>query len=366
MVHRSRQFIAILIWACAAFLALLPPAWAWDSKVEGGPGGGPFRIQCPGGSFMTGFEGRTGAYIDHFRILCGSWDANTRQVQNRGPLQITIGTSGGGGPAGAACPGGWAVNAINFQNTWRSESHINNGFVHHINFHCVLPERAESIWRTYGPTTPVPKPSGFLGTMMLLEYDQTCPNGELAVGFQGRSGLYVDALGLVCLPIPAAAPPPPVSLSQPNSTVLQPNRGSAAKGAILGQNTPGTPPPPAAPPPPLPNVATNQPQPPHSGFTGTWSSQTDKGWSYTITFIQDRNNVSGSYVAQNGAKGRITGRMHDNVLEFSWTQDGGFRGTGQFALSPDGNSFSGVYRSEPNKQISDPRYLQGSWNGTRR
>jgi hypothetical protein len=71
-------------------------------------------------------------------------------------------------------------------------------------------------------------------------------------------------------------------------------------------------------------------------------------------------------VAQDGSKGQISGRVRDGVLEFKWEQDGGYRGTGQFALAADGNSFSGSYRTDPNKKITDPSLLQGIWNGKRR
>ena len=77
--------------------------------------------------------------------------------------------------------------------------------------------------------------------------------------------------------------------------------------------------------------------------------------------------MNGTYVVQNGDRGKISGKVHDNnVLEFKLEQDGGYKGTGQFALSADGNSFTGSYRIDPNKKITDPSYLQGTWSGKRR
>jgi len=347
-------------------LFLAAPALAIDLEVSGGKGGGPFRIRCDPGSFITGLEGRAGALFDNFRIQCGSFDPVSRRITPRGAVPITIGTSGGGGPTSASCPGGWAVKRINFTNTWRDGATINDQFVYHINFQCQSPTGPETMGLTYGPSAPMKNPSFFLGgTMMSTDSTQECPPGEFAMGMQGRSGLYVDALGLICEPLPAAPPPPPQVISpnyQPNPTI-QPGR-PLGKQAII--NT--LPPAPAPAPTPAPQVATAPPPAPvnHSGFTGAWDSRTDKGWTYAITLRQDGRNVSGSYVAQNGDKGKISGRVKDNVLEFKWEQDGGFKGTGQFALAADGNSFSGVYTSEPNKKITDPRYLQGTWNGTRR
>jgi hypothetical protein len=202
---------------------------------------------------------------------------------------------------------------------------------------------------------------------------QTCPTGELAVGLAGKSGLYVDALGLICEPVPAAPPPPPVAISpnyHPNTTITT-NKPSLGKQAIVGPS----PPPLAAPPPRLPGnpppvsdggkLAANAPKP-LTTFTGTWDTRTDKNWTYVITFDQDGKSVSGRYVAQDGSTGKISGRVKDGVLDFKWEQDGGFKGTGQFSLSSDGRTFNGVYTSEPNKKITDSRYLQGTWNGTRR
>jgi len=131
----------------------------------------------------------------------------------------------------------------------------------------------------------------------------------------------------------------------------------------------------AAPPPGLPGnpppvsdggkLASNAAKP-LTTFTGTWDTRTDKNWTYVITFDQDGRSVSGKYVAQNGDRGKISGKVKDGVLEFKWEQDGGFKGNGQFALSSDGRSFSGIYTAEPNKKLTDPRLLQGSWSGTRR
>jgi len=110
----ARYALLFVVGLLGGGLALPPSARA----IDGGPGGGPFHIQCDG--FVTGFEGRTGAFIDQFRILCGSYDANTKQIQNRGPLQITIGTSDGGGPASVACPAGWGIQSIAFNNTYKT------------------------------------------------------------------------------------------------------------------------------------------------------------------------------------------------------------------------------------------------------
>jgi hypothetical protein len=344
-MSRNANLKSAFVVASVLSIFVPAPTQAIDLPVEGGPGGGPFRIKCDGG-FVAGFEGRTGAFIDHMRILCSPWDGNARKLLSPTALPITLGKSGGGGAAKSACPTGWALFEINFQNTWRDEAIINTGFVHHINFKCAPPTGPETIWRLYGTDKPVAKPSGFLGEMLLITSNSVCPPGQFAVGMHGRAGGYVDALGLICEPMPAAAPPPPPQAAAPAAPPPQ-----AAAPA----------PPPQATPTQADKVAATL-----AGFTGTWNTKTDKNWTYVMTFIQDGREVNGTFVAQDGSKGRIKGRFGANVMEFNWEQDGGFTGTGRFALAADGNSFSGVYQANPHPKLTDPSYLQGSWGGTRR
>jgi len=103
-----------------------------------------------------------------------------------------------------------------------------------------------------------------------------------------------------------------------------------------------------------------------SSYAGTWDTKTDKGWRYEITFFQKGSQVSGTYVVQNGDKGRINGVVNGDVLQFNWQQDGGYTGTGQFAIAPDGNAFQGVYRSDDHPNLENSSLLQGTWSGTRR
>lgn len=102
--------------------------------------------------------------------------------------------------------------------------------------------------------------------------------------------------------------------------------------------------------------------------TGTWDSHTDKDWQYTIVLVSPPGGmVTGFYVAQDGSRGTINGRLKGNLLTFDWTQatpDGEYRGSGQFAFN--GNSFNGGYNTTqyPNPN-TDPALLTGTWSGTR-
>ncbi len=98
-------------------------------------------------------------------------------------------------------------------------------------------------------------------------------------------------------------------------------------------------------------------------FSGNWETWTDKNWTYKLTLEQNGRQVDGSYVAQDGSNGEIHGIVKGNVLRFEWSQDGGFRGTGQFSMKGD-DSFAGVYQAEENAKLG-PNELQGSWFGKR-
>ena len=106
------------------------------------------------------------------------------------------------------------------------------------------------------------------------------------------------------------------------------------------------------------------PMPVAGGFAGSWNSQTDNGGSFTITLANVPHGVAGPYVSQNGQLGQIVGTTHGNLLDFLWTQQGGYAGSGEFVLSADGNSFVGNYRITryPGPK---PKKLKGTWQGVR-
>jgi hypothetical protein len=68
----------------------------------------------------------------------------------------------------------------------------------------------------WGSREAAPNPSDLIfGQSWLFPFHQACPPGEAVIGLHGRSGAYVDAIGLICGPRPVAAvaapaPPKPV------------------------------------------------------------------------------------------------------------------------------------------------------------
>jgi len=125
-----------------------------------------------------------------------------------------------------------------------------------------------------------------------------------------------------------------------------------------------------------------------SNFTGTWNTVTGKGKKIVITLEQDRRNDVTGYYGINGLTGSykpldgsnngfvkvswsaepvtqsassITGRVTDNVLRFTWSQDDHRHGAGRFTLSSDGESFEGTFSMTDNPDDTSG----GTWNGTR-
>ena len=106
--------------------------------------------------------------------------------------------------------------------------------------------------------------------------------------------------------------------------------------------------------------------PPVASFAGVWDTRSDKDWNYVITLNQKGKKVSGGYVAQDGSKGTIDGIVAANVLDFKWTADGGYVGTGRFQMTDEG-VMDGNYDTTkfPDPDMDD-YYKTGSWHAERR
>jgi hypothetical protein len=192
------------------------PSQATDTGVSGGPGGGPFREVCPG-QFLVGVTIRAGAWVDAISPLCATFLAPQGYF---GPWIRGAYHGGQGGSArSGACPKDRFVGKIRFGWTRKDTK---PEFVDYVELTCVLVSDQSSADTTKVclPTGggcwdshPNPPPGDILGTPFgpYPPLHEACPLNEAATGLLGRSGVYVDALGLVCGPRPtlAAAPAPP-------------------------------------------------------------------------------------------------------------------------------------------------------------
>lgn len=203
-VHRPLSLLGV-----ALSLALASPdiILAGDLPIYGGLGGQQFRAECPKGSYLVGLAGRTGAWVDRIAPVCAPW---LRGSQAFGPPSVgrSFGMSTGGNEYQKRCTDVGRNLAI--QSWWirllRSDDH----YVQSIDMYC------DSLPTPFPPTNWGPHLE--FGTLSLpIDADQigtsgpfppqppfqACPAGEAATGFRVRAGKFVDAIGLICGPIPA-------------------------------------------------------------------------------------------------------------------------------------------------------------------
>ena len=202
-----------LISLSAAMLFLVVSAQAQtDAKLEsiGGPGGGQFVARCPQGQFLTGVDLRYGDDVDAIKIIC---------VAAYGPADVgppvtggeVFGGSGGGQVEKIVCPKENPVVTGMYVNAWGEDTLV----VGSIGLYCGVAATTQVLRdmdilhsgnHTGGASITSREPKRANGT-------QRCPTSLVAVGINGRSGIWLDAVGLICgvpslTPKPAALQPP--------------------------------------------------------------------------------------------------------------------------------------------------------------
>jgi hypothetical protein len=210
--------------------AILPPL--------GGSGGGQFVTRCPQDQLLTGFELRTGDDVDAIRPLC---------VTAYGPRETSDALlTTGSGLRGTGIKSVLGIELQELENGWYGGT---GGGIRNI----ICPKdapivtgmyvRAEGVYTItvnnihlfcgIAATTQQPSefPSAvfdgpyakstydFFGGSPVIEFDSTqrCPAGLVAVGINGRSGKWLDAVGLICGP-PQLGPNPFVKAARRTRT----------------------------------------------------------------------------------------------------------------------------------------------------
>lgn len=241
---RSSYPTSMLFLAGCVYLPTL--AGATDTPPIGGPGGIPFRAECPKGSYLVGLAGRTGAWVDQIAPICAPW-LSDKGVFGATSIGQPHGASRGGKPRQSSCLGS-GINHRVLQAWIVTTLRSDNRFIESIKGHCISavpPAATATVY--FGPLPSEPDPLSS-GARFSADYGpQSCPAGEFAVGFYGRAGQFVDAVGLVCGPLTTTRPGT-ATLSQSKNlssafptapTINSPTRnGYLVKGKSVFQITP--------------------------------------------------------------------------------------------------------------------------------
>jgi hypothetical protein len=177
----------------------------------GGPGGSPFVARCPQHQYLTGFEIRGGALVDAIRPIC----VVAYSATEPGPLQPYPAMFGG--PGGSSrqllCPPGLPI-VKGMQIGWKLR---NPAVIHSIGLSCgnaatghedaqFSPVPLEFISSDYSPYVNPDNPSE-ASSIADCDGPQDDFRGA-AVGVTGRSGEWLDALGVICEPLVVITPKP--------------------------------------------------------------------------------------------------------------------------------------------------------------
>lgn len=172
--------LCVTLLLCAIGIST-PASARKEFTVHGGVGDISNASVCPVGNFIVGFRGRTGLWIDQIRIRC----APLLNGGGVGDSKAMPGVGGpGGGKAEAKCVEGHVVNQIDFFTTNQNRQ------IELITFRCMNPDDRSMAggYEMYGNSSGV----------RFSHYNQTCPEGEAAVGLAHRWGDHVNAIGLIC------------------------------------------------------------------------------------------------------------------------------------------------------------------------
>ena len=224
-----------------AILATLLSAGTASATVipsKGGPGGNFFAAICPAGQYVVGFAAQAGAWIDGVAPLCATYLP--------GPGTFAKGQSAGfhgahgGSPQTQLCSSGGAVTRLLLGVLFDKGGVFTSSkvtYIDYIGFECANIHGQEKENHCVATGDPCVE----------LDNIVACPSGEQATGINGRTGAYLDAIGLICGPAPR-----PVILGKAKSQKQEPPP-NVLKGNGKIATLPATQPP--APPPQPPSYA---------------------------------------------------------------------------------------------------------------
>lgn len=168
----------------------------------GGDGGGHFDARCPLGQHLAGFDLRVGDDVDAIRPLC----VTAYGPAEAGPLEpysSQYGGNGGGGTVQLVCPKGTPI-VTGMYVRWEG---VDTEIVNNIHLFCGIASTTQE--PSYVPVAKFDGPVVVVTGKFFSDGNDAehCPTGLVAVGINGRSGRWLDAVGLIC-GVPKLTPKP--------------------------------------------------------------------------------------------------------------------------------------------------------------
>jgi hypothetical protein len=230
--RRQLQLLIRLICLTAAMLFFVLSAQAQTDAIlspVGGGGGSQFSARCPQGQLLTGFDLRAGDWVEAIRPICvaayGPADVGPFE-----PFSSYFGGTGGNARQ-LVCPKNTPV--VTGMYIWSAG--VKTESVVALHLFCGVAATTQT------PSEVAAAKFEGGGSPNFIHYSeatQRCPTSLVAVGINGRSGIWLDAVGLVC-GVPKLSPKP-VALGrvQPTSPPGPPMSICARARAARARNSP--------------------------------------------------------------------------------------------------------------------------------
>jgi hypothetical protein len=195
-------FIRTVLIGAAACLLVAGTAAAQETRTApmGGTGGGPFRLDCGQDGAIVGVNARVDNFLNGVEVIC-------RKVRDNELVGNTYTVGDAGGNSGRRvqqlCPAGSLVTGLG--GAWNARSYNFPGvqiyaganYMHEIAMRCQRwNDRANRFENTGVITISGSRP----GSERRSVNDSAgwCPANAVGSALEGRSGIYIDSIALVC------------------------------------------------------------------------------------------------------------------------------------------------------------------------
>lgn len=179
----------ILVLLTSTIFLAATPAAATVTNIVGGPGGQPFELRCPKGTFAVGLTANTGAWVDALALLCSNRRGLHRPTEYVGSTHSSRQES--------YCPRGQGVMSL--RAIFTNGHGLEREYLNSISFSCDALEGAAAGCIDTGEGC---KSFNDSENGLRLTDKFYCPKEEVLVGLVGRADKSVDAIGAICGPMP--------------------------------------------------------------------------------------------------------------------------------------------------------------------